>query len=494
MKPITRYERYLAYLGSDEDANGIDSPVTRIEQYLAKIAGQDVPIPEKPILRIEQYLAKIAGEDVAIPEKPLSRVEMYLAAIAGEDIEVPEPITREEWYLAQWAENGSGVLKTVSGAIVHITDALAKPAKKFVASLEPIQSGSGDPAPDNVRPITGHTGANVTRTGKNLGFLTANNVSSHQNDSVTYQSNDVIVESTGNYGRTGFSVPVKAGEKYTVSFKAKRSGQINNIQFSSKVAWSYDYYVISNTTENVFSNFSFTFTAITDLLFVGIYVNISGSTITIEDFQVEVGETATTYEAYTATTIPITFPAEAGTVYGGTLTNEDGEWKLSVEREKYVFTGNETWSFSTSSAGFFYTNAYYPAGYAKSGSAYSENGLRIAFNVANQQLRIYLSNNSFLTQDSNINEYLPSGMGVLIELATPIEYTLTESQALTLLAGGNNIWVDDSDFLELTYYADGTVSTLEALNTLLGGTYQNLGTPDDVSDREALQIILGETT
>ena len=42
---------------------------------------------------------------------------------------------------------------------------------------------------------------------------------------------------------------------------------------------------------------------------------------------------------------------------------------------------------------------------------------------------------------------------IIYELATPIEYTLTETQALTLLKGENNIWVDDSDDLELQYYA-----------------------------------------
>jgi hypothetical protein len=77
-------------------------------------------------------------------------------------------------------------------------------------------------------------------------------------------------------------------------------------------------------------------------------------------------------------------------------------------------------------------------------------------------------------------------------LTEPIEYTLS-GEVVAMLLGENNIWCDASDDLELTYYADGNVSTLEALNTLLGGRYTNLGTPDDVSDKEALQIILGET-
>lgn len=62
--------------------------------------------------------------------------------------------------------NGGGeqpdpVEKTVSGAIVHITDALAAPVSALSVAIEPVQSGSGDPSPSNIRPISGWTGANI---------------------------------------------------------------------------------------------------------------------------------------------------------------------------------------------------------------------------------------------------------------------------------------------------------------------------------------------
>lgn len=57
--------------------------------------------------REEQYLAKVAGEDVPIPE-PKTRVEMYLAKMAGMDVVPPAPITREEQILSAIAENGGG--------------------------------------------------------------------------------------------------------------------------------------------------------------------------------------------------------------------------------------------------------------------------------------------------------------------------------------------------------------------------------------------------
>ena len=62
----------------------------------------------------------------------------------------------------------SGIWKTVTGALIHITDALSSPMQKCEVSLEPIQSGSGDPSPTNVRPITGWTGCEVNVSNENL--------------------------------------------------------------------------------------------------------------------------------------------------------------------------------------------------------------------------------------------------------------------------------------------------------------------------------------
>lgn len=42
-----------------------------------------------------------------------------------------------------------------SGEMVHITDGAAMPVQSLVTHIAPVQSGSGDPSPDNVRPISG---------------------------------------------------------------------------------------------------------------------------------------------------------------------------------------------------------------------------------------------------------------------------------------------------------------------------------------------------
>lgn len=69
--------------------------------------------------------------------------------------------TLKKLLFLQITKAAHAIIKTVSGATVHVVDALAKPAHTLVVSMAPIQSGTGDPSPENVRPITGRTGANV---------------------------------------------------------------------------------------------------------------------------------------------------------------------------------------------------------------------------------------------------------------------------------------------------------------------------------------------
>ena len=156
LTPVTRLEYDIDAILND---HAVAEPITRIELILADIVAGNTTTVE-PVTRIETYLAIISGADYPVPE-PVTRIETFLAIIAGEDYETPEAVTRLEGLLAEWVEKGSAIWKTVTGTLIHITDALASPMQKCEVSLEPIQSGSGDPSPTNVRPITGWTGCEV---------------------------------------------------------------------------------------------------------------------------------------------------------------------------------------------------------------------------------------------------------------------------------------------------------------------------------------------
>ena len=128
MNPVTRIEYYLAKLGGEDVP--IPVPVTRIELYLAIICGEVYELP-KPVTRLEQYLYIIAGGSLDIP-KPVTKIEMYLAAIAGMELGVPVPVTRIEYYLALWYENGGGEIVTATGVSpLALLNALAKPIRSL---------------------------------------------------------------------------------------------------------------------------------------------------------------------------------------------------------------------------------------------------------------------------------------------------------------------------------------------------------------------------
>ena len=133
--------------------------VTRVEIILSDILAGRVT-SQVPRTRVEIYLAKISGVDIELPQ-PETNPEKYLAKIAGMDVELPDPseldgATRWEQLLAEWAAEPVGFLKTVSGSIVSVSDALARPADSLSVTLSPVQA-SGTPSPDNPIPISGHS-------------------------------------------------------------------------------------------------------------------------------------------------------------------------------------------------------------------------------------------------------------------------------------------------------------------------------------------------
>lgn len=64
--------------------------------------------------------------------------------------------------------SGAEVTGEASGTVATFNDGSANPLKSLVVDINPVQAGSGTPAPDNVRPISGRSSVGVTVAGKNL--------------------------------------------------------------------------------------------------------------------------------------------------------------------------------------------------------------------------------------------------------------------------------------------------------------------------------------
>ncbi|MBP3850960.1 MAG: hypothetical protein J6D36_00255 [Erysipelotrichaceae bacterium] len=78
---------------------------------------------------------------------------------------------------------------------ITIEDAVPANVAECNVKIEPVQSGSGDPSPDNVRPITGHTEVSVDRVGFNIWDGTATDGKGVGNNGTLY--NDATLFATG---------------------------------------------------------------------------------------------------------------------------------------------------------------------------------------------------------------------------------------------------------------------------------------------------------
>ena len=236
--------------------------------------------------------------------------------------------------------------ETASGAVATFKTDVPK-LKECVVSIEPVQEGSGDPSPDNVRPISGWSEAKVTGTGKNFAILSQQILDNDRTQNgITWKATSkssfhVSGTATGSSFLTvGYGVTspylrfLKAGT-YTVScnFPANCSVYIYGFAIGSGAT--------STTTlvSGVRANSPRTFT-ITDDWMINIQAQIA-SGVTIDDeinVQVEPGTTASVYEAYRGVTVTIDLD---GTRYGGMLNVLTGV--LMVDRASIIYDGSENW-------------------------------------------------------------------------------------------------------------------------------------------------------
>lgn len=330
--------------------------------------------------------------------------------------------------------------ESTNGAIAHFEDGADDiPVKDLKIGIVPQQSGSGDPSPSNVRPITGWMGATVTRAGKNL-----------INDSIkTVQSASTCV--IGQTSTSEFNVYLPAGT-YTVSFGSSKEPGIY-YRLSTESSGSHTVIAYGNKTG------SFTLTANVHLR---IWAYLSGGIAPsdIEWFQIEYGSTATAREPYTAQTYPISWEAEAGTIYSGTLDATTGV--LTVDKG-VMDIGDYTWSYDSSWSRFSTTvsdmksygtrlTPYIASCYVgiDDGRSLSNVPYGSVYSGQSGTYDIYIKENSYT--DPAAFKSARTGQKIVYPLNNTLVYQLTPTEVSTLL-GTNNIWADTGD-IDVTYKAD----------------------------------------
>lgn len=344
---------------------------------------------------------------------------------------IPEDYTE----LSEDVDNLKGAKATVitnsaSGAIASFEDgADGMPLKSLTVNIEPVQEGSGDPSPENVRPITGWTGCNVTRTGKNLW---------KPFDSQTINGVTLTVDDDGGCSLTGtatanaiFVMPVTilSGSYYLSAHNSDIVGASVRLMLVSNTggADKQIYLSVANAAAPI--------TLDTEYNQLRIRVNAGAASTSTKFYpQLELGSTGTAYEPFVANDIyPITFPASAGTVYGGSLDVTTGV--LTVDRASVTITDASVLTMGENIAYFRPTpRPVYPALIPPISDAVAYVTI-----TSNQYIRF-----NDVLDDETAEAYLTrhGGSITVVYRVAPIVYDLSDIPEITTLLGANNIWAD----------------------------------------------------
>lgn len=233
----------------------------------------------------------------------------------------------------------SAITETASGSFVTIYDGADAPIKGAIIQVDPIQSGTGDPSPTNIRPISGRTGLTVVRTGRNLlgGDALVENIEQYIPTATVNQTNKTVSftssASTAS-GVSGFTGPLsnhfKANTQYTIIFTGVNSA-------ASRANFYVNY---SDGTNDYFGDFgtaksTIAITTASGKTVSSIVKRNNGGTTTLYYEECGVFEgvvSASGFVPYSGQTIDIEFPLDAGTVYGGEVTLlGDGSGLLTVD-------------------------------------------------------------------------------------------------------------------------------------------------------------------
>lgn len=351
------------------------------------------------------------------------------------------------------------IVKSASGEIASFSDGGDDlPMKSLKVNIVPKQSGSGDPSPSNVRPISGTNTVGVTRAGKNLlsdytllSYPTYGMEATKIDGGIRLTGVPTWITGSGNtfrlcYARDVYD-EVSSFARIKV-FGGNANCVINSAQFGS------DKSIIVNCRTTATS---------------------SSQTI---DFYIVVyaGDEPTEYVPYIPKeTITTNLPQ---TVYGGVLDVVSGE--LTIDKG-YVDLGTLTWSYASA---YSFFQAPMPAdsvgntnlggeGVCSNYTMFTGAGNFWQFMGDNQfvyarsglssAIRIYLKDTSKGTNASAFKTAM-NGVQLVYELATPTEIQLTPTEVKSLL-GNNNIW-SESGTVEVEYRADTTLAYNKLLSAI----------------------------
>ena len=366
--------------------------------------------------------------------KDLSDVQTNITALNSGKAEVSDLTAVEDRVDDVYASSASGSIanfyRTVGGL----------PVDDLTIDITPVQAGSGDPAPDNVRAISGYTGANIVVNNKNLFSNLADGYLS-TNGTVVAASSTNKEKYTQHY--------IALGDATAITFSAKNS---TNVQWWAGVCFYGENKTIISRSANTLStaaSIQYTFTNFpAGAKFVKLTARTYGST----DIQFEFGSEATGIVASSYNATSISWNTEAGTVYGGTLDVTTGLLTVSYVKST-VTTVSGVYGAVTNGYCVYVdmTGGYRfncdPAKMVSNIFLYSAKGRNTAplyaygGNDGGDGRVIFMLPNTVTSKAEAETWFANNATEFTYQLATPVTYQLTPVQVTSLL-GENNIWAD----------------------------------------------------
>lgn len=308
-------------------------------------------------------------------------------------------------------------------------------------SWEPTQEGSGDPSPDNVRPIKGRDSVTVERCGENL--LNIKPFEKLTNKGITYE-----YVANGGVHISGTATAAVDSPAFTVGHlpPGKYYGLDLGTGFYAPI-------VVHRNGANLWLNAKGVFEILMgDVVKYWYMIATDGATLdtTVYPYIVPGTTAPTTYAPYTGQTAALTLPR---TIYGGTVDAVTGEGQETWQAKP--FNGTENWALydDGSSAKFFYTTDYTVDGEPLnticshfSKATFSQGTIIRVYTSAFTDLDVY---KAFLAAQYAAG----TPVQIVYKLAEPVPFTAIGAQPIPALSSTNTV-LTDADSATVTGRAD----------------------------------------
>lgn len=310
--------------------------------------------------------------------------------------------------------------------------------REVVADIQAKQAGDGDPSPSNIRPISGFSALNVTRTGVNLwdeewknGYYAPNNGQYSANSHYICSKNLIrVLPSTQYYIHSDNNILIEVLEyRIDGTFIRRLSSGCANETITTDNDCAYIH--IGTHEEDVITTYT-----------SGISINYPPSD--------------TEYHAYNGQTATVNF---GQTVYGGHFDNKGN----LVVTHNIVDLGTLNWDYIPNNLLFVSTViGKKPSIEVGMVSQYVNGGWWTGWTDKNYVWCGNANNSGIVVKDTRFTDAISfkngvSGVKFVYELATPTEIQLTPTQINNLL-GVNNIYSDTGD-ITVKHKSNGVIVT-----------------------------------